>query len=320
MSQAAWETFLERFSSKDLMPEAEIIKATAKEHCPEVLARLADAQIQSLPVWDEEKADYIGLVDVMDFVATVCMMNNAKEFIEALAHREITWKEFFEREQTVFADQEIGEMCNASGRNPWCPVHESLPLHSVMDVFGKDVNVHRVPVVNDDGKVVGLIAQSKIIAFLRRELGAYEEVSQRKVSDVWDKTREPVCVNANDPTFKAFQTIINQNVNGACVVDDEGVLVGALSASDIKGSMQNAMLFSGLRLPVREYLAAAHNESLKPVSCTTSSTILSVLEQLDDHHIHRVFVVDEQSKPIGVLSLCDVITFLSLHFQASASC
>ncbi len=37
---------------------------------------------------------------------------------------------------------------DVSNRNPWAPVWEGFPLSSLMDMFAKDVNLHRVPVVD----------------------------------------------------------------------------------------------------------------------------------------------------------------------------
>ncbi len=36
-------------------------------------------------------------------------------------------------------------------------------------------------------------------------------------------------------------------------------------------------------------------------------TLEQVLQQLVEHHIHRVYVVDDDRKPIGIVSLTDVL-------------
>jgi len=125
------------------------------------------------------------------------------------------------------------------------------------------------------------------------------------------------------------------------VVDSTGSIVNTLSGSDIKVSL-GKNIFADLNLPLPEFLAKS-NEYFKrvrsrtgtnqppeallthlwhsdvqhshPVVATMSETLESVLNKLNDNHIHRLFVVDAANRPIGVLSLCDLISHLNVTFS-----
>jgi len=96
-------------------------------------------------------------------------MVDAKELAGVLSSKDIGWDEFIQKELLVFKHQTIGDMPSShypfpsfissfaddgavlvdiSERNPWAPVWEGFPLSSLLDMFSKNVNVHRVPVVD----------------------------------------------------------------------------------------------------------------------------------------------------------------------------
>lgn len=53
-----------------------------------------------------------------------------------------------------------------------------------------------------------------------------------------------------------------------------------------------------------------HTEGQRPKRvqvCKESHTLEQVINLLADHSIHRVFVVDDAKKPIGVITLKDVL-------------
>lgn len=47
--------------------------------------------------------------------------------------------------------------------------------------------------------------------------------------------------------------------------------------------------------------------SVQTVTCTLKATVREVIELLVENHIHRVFLVDDDEKLIGVVALRDVL-------------
>ncbi len=53
--------------------------------------------------------------------------------------------------------------------------------------------------------------------------------------------------------------------------------------------------------PVRHYMTA------DPVSVAPSTPVTTLARQMIDAHIHRVIVVDEDGRPLGIVSATDIL-------------
>lgn len=283
----------------------------------EVLKTLSKNNIQSVPVYDPEVKKFIGSIDMLDLLNVTVFLTEAKQIVDVVASKEITWNQYIAEENKVLADSTAGDIINASERNPWVDVYEGLPLRSLMDMFGKNVNLHRVCVSNPDGGIIGSISQSRVINFLADNINKFPEIANKKLSQWLAPRFRVVSVKPSDKTLSAFELMIQKKVSGVAIIDDNFKIVGALSASDLKRSL-STNVFTDLHLPIALYLekatvdfARSAPKSEHPVICTMDSTLQDILAILDKNHVHRIFVVDKDRKPIDILSLCDIIELLN---------
>jgi len=118
-------------------------------------------------------------------------------------------------------------------------------------------------------------------------------------------------------------------VSAVPVVDEHGKLVANFSASDLRTI--NRSYFDWLVLPILEYLHRVKDAELKhfrvtveafkafhPITCTIDSTFQSVIMSMVTNKIHRIWVVDGDMKPVGVVSIGDLFkVFLPWAFPQS---
>ena len=64
-----WQT--PQVPAKHIMPPAHIVTVSAKDDPHQAYHRLADANIRSAPVWDEEKGKFIGFLDIRDLTSFI---------------------------------------------------------------------------------------------------------------------------------------------------------------------------------------------------------------------------------------------------------
>jgi CBS-domain-containing membrane protein len=93
-------------------------------------------------------------------------------------------------------------------------------------------SVHRVPVVNEQGRVVKIISQSSIIAWINQHLSSVD--ASQTISELDLGSKSVISVSNSMPAIETFKLMETHNLSGLAVVNDRGALCGATSARDLK--------------------------------------------------------------------------------------
>jgi CBS domain-containing protein len=95
------------------------------------------------------------------------------------------------------------------------------------------------------------------------------------------------------------------------VVDDTGKLVGAMSHSDLKLIQADARMFWRLHQTVKNFLQKNRKEGYErpthPITASPTETIETALRKFQENHVHRIFIVDDNHKPTGIVTLKDIL-------------
>jgi CBS domain-containing membrane protein len=133
-------------------------------------------------------------------------------------------------------------------------------------------------------------------------------------------TRDLVLIPRQMSVRCAARLLSEACVSGAPVIDRRGVCVGVLSAMDFLRHAQREppvcerivapcvcadwQVVEVERLPgeeVAEYMTA------DPVTAPAAAPITALARMMLDAHIHRVVIVDEEGRPVGIVSATDVL-------------
>ena len=139
-------------------------------------------------------------------------------------------------------------------------------------------------------------------------------------------TKDVISVHAEDLLQSAAKVIIEHDLDGVPVVDNDGMLTGILTQYDLVSKA------SALHLPTMQFLlenmavyrkdkARFQNElgeitSLKvqdvmntdPLCFTPDTSYADAVMAFKNHHrVNPVPVVDDQKRVIGVVSRCDIL-------------
>ena len=113
----------------------------------------------------------------------------------------------------------------------------TTPDMGVFEAFElmKNEGVQRLPVLDNDGNLVGIISEKNITsAAADREVSIVEcalLLSKIKVGDVM--TKEVITVSVDDPVELAARKMSDNDISILPVVDNNGKLVGIVSRSDL---------------------------------------------------------------------------------------
>ena len=143
---------------------------------------------------------------------------------------------------------------------------------------------------------------------------AIERLVGLRVDDVMNHT--VITVNESDDMQSAAQQIFDAEVTGAPVINAIGECVGMLSASDFVGrdAGRHDLQLLTRKSPTEPYTIECLNDNLvgthmSPLVLTISAEapILTAGRMMCSEGIHRLVVVDEQKRPIGIVSTLDLV-------------
>ena len=114
--------------------------------------------IVSAPVINEETKEFLGLLDVVDILAFVVSIF---DHTSTKDHDGNIFKSLHASEK--YSKQHIGEITNIM-QNSITPVKVGTNLWEVLQIF--IAGAHRVPVIQEDGKLVSILTQVFFFFFL----------------------------------------------------------------------------------------------------------------------------------------------------------
>jgi len=261
----------------------------------------------SVPVLQKTKHRWYGFLDMADIVKYI-----TDTFGEGkLASAEDFWA-LVEKEEE-FQKKTVNDIMKypLNRRNPFHPVKKGYSLLYAMEALAKEPMLHRVPVVDDDRNLVNLITQSHMVRFLQMNMAQMGPKKNKPVAEVAGVFHQVIGANLNQRAIDAFEMLVKENVSGIAILDDEGKIHGNLSLRDLKVMSTDDRLFWRLYQPLHTFIDKVRQEDaqrprrLKTV--TVNATLEEVIDTLAEHQIHRVFIIDDNKKPIGVISLKDVL-------------
>mmetsp|Transcript_9964 Transcript_9964/g.15364 ORF Transcript_9964/g.15364 Transcript_9964/m.15364 type:complete len:334 (-) Transcript_9964:202-1203(-) len=272
--------------------------------------------ILGAPVWDEISKKYMGFFDMRDILSAVVAANKAMENESKPGHDTTVWVKSFE--EMIKEKDSLFNLTYLSARHPFmeCKIDANLVE---MATLLADPKCHRVGITNGSGsnRCVNIVSRAGLCKFLAEKVSA-DKLDEMLADAGLEYNKEIVCIQSDAPAFEAFEVMDRQNLSGLAVVDDEGKLVGNTSARDAKmaaidqGKTEMQKDILSYLAAVRQTQFAKGGKDRYPVCLIHESdaTVGRVLHLLAKTGYHRVFVTDEDSKPIGVVSVFDIIRFI----------
>lgn len=129
--------------------------------------------------------------------------------------------------------------------------------------------------------------------------------------------KKVISVYSSDLVKTAIETMATHRLHAVAVISDGGKLLTNISTSDIVLALSNGFnintsvhhLVSTVR---RQYLFNTRGSKSFPAAVTAHATnsLRSIILKLAATTLHRLYVVDGEDFPIGVVSLIDIIKAL----------
>ena len=114
---------------------------------------------------------------------------------------------------------------------------------------------------------------------------------------------EPIVVRSDAPLAEAARLLDEHRIHGLPVVDEQGVLLGVLSQTDlVRARATDHLWASWPGLQVRHLMTAP------ALTCLAGTPVQEAIGLMELNRVHRLVVVDDENRrPIGIFSTTDVV-------------
>jgi len=196
-------------------------------------------------------------------------------------------------------------------------------------------NAHRVAVLDQKGEFADVISQTRLLRHITG-MAAEAKPGPSLMGDLMllpVARLVPLTHTLSSPlgarTIDAFVAMMDVRKSALAVIDGAGSqLVGNLSASDLKQCGYDLELFARLFDTVGEFLRKGQLEKgllrpgqpglMAPYFITTRSTVGETLDRFNALKVHRLYIVDDSMRPVGVVSPVDLFRLFSAEAHAQA--
>ena len=270
------------------------------------LSRINSHNIQALPVVSTTGKGIIGTIDILDIIQELINSfdQNADRSIQQSLRRD-----FMNRRVSSLLSKRTFIISSAASLYTAVGYMIQLQQDRFVVVDRKvenDVSQLTQPEMDVDGlftlhDVVRFLVQNSIL--MRNEPEFHRSLQELGLGQNMPKT-----ISHNVIAAEAFKQIGHNCCMGLAVVDDNGCLIGNLSATDLKGVTRNNCPI--LNSPVQDFITRDQKRGWweRPFSIDLSDSLYHTIHQFVSLGIHRMYVVDQQNKPVGEVSLRDVMS------------
>eukprot|EP01116_Phalansterium_solitarium_P008443 TRINITY_DN22357_c0_g1_i1.p2 TRINITY_DN22357_c0_g1~~TRINITY_DN22357_c0_g1_i1.p2 ORF type:complete len:351 (-),score=152.56 TRINITY_DN22357_c0_g1_i1:65-1117(-) len=259
----------------------------------------------SCPVVNKTGQKYYGFIDLMDIVEFVI-----KTFGQGTLETAENYWEMVKADET-FQKRTVREIMAypLSFRSPFHPVLRGFSLLSALELMARLPNVHRIPVIDEQRRLYCVLTQSRVAQLLWRNVDKLGDVASKPIGDFRNAVKEVVRAQQTELALEAFRRMVTAHVTGVAVVNADGRLVEVLSTKDLKIISPDGRLFWRMFQQIAAFVKDL-DTAQRPgqlVTVQPTNTLSDVIRLMVQNKVHRVFVVDDAMRPVGVVTVKDVL-------------
>uniref|UniRef100_A0A336MGR6 CSON001473 protein n=1 Tax=Culicoides sonorensis TaxID=179676 RepID=A0A336MGR6_CULSO len=256
--------------------------------------------VRAAPLWDSERQEFVGMLTITDFIKILRMYytspNSSMEQLEE--HKLDTWRSAL--------SSQVKKLVSIS---PDASLYDAIKtlIHN---------RIHRLPVIDPlTGNVLYILTHKRILRFLFLYINELPKPSymQNTLRELKIGTYDNIETASEDTSIiDALEKFVERRVSALPVVDSEGRLTDIYAKFDVI-NLAAEKTYNDLNVSLKK--ANEHrNAWFEGVQrCSLDETLYTVMERIVRAEVHRLVVVDETEKVIGIISLSDLLLYLVLR-------
>ncbi|XP_055548439.1 uncharacterized protein LOC129732016 isoform X2 [Wyeomyia smithii] len=256
--------------------------------------------VRAAPLWDSKRQEFVGMLTITDFIKILKMYykspNSSMDELEE--HKLETWRSVLQE-----------EVKNLVSIGPDASLYDAIKtlIHN---------RIHRLPVIDPlTGNVLYILTHKRILRFLFLYINELPKPSymQKTLREIRIGSYDKIEIATEDTTIiTALYKFVDRRVSALPIVDAEGRLKDIYAKFDVI-NLAAEKTYNDLDVSLKT--ANEHrNAWFEGVqNCKLDETLYTVMERIVRAEVHRLVVVDENEKVIGIISLSDILLYLVLR-------
>eukprot|EP00299_Pterocystis_sp_00344_P013501 c6620_g1_i1.p1 GENE.c6620_g1_i1~~c6620_g1_i1.p1 ORF type:complete len:307 (-),score=60.53 c6620_g1_i1:46-966(-) len=290
-------SFLSEITVRDLGEPTQSLVVIKDEDLTQAFQKLLDHRLLSAPVLNHTGDRYVGFLDIRALVSSIVSMSKAqsKSFELGDFVAQLTKAKSSPDHLHVWTPEYVAKI------NPIQSVTPDDNLLLVCEKFAKGTK--RVAVVEGNGHLVRIVSQSWLIEKLAQStdpvLGAVT------LAELGVTPKKVLGCTPDKSAIEAFELMDRHHVSAIALLDEDNHLLGQVTPDNLHHFLRSEQL-KELNEPLSTLISPNQDEAAA-LSVTLESKLTEVFAALHQTKSHRLFIVDNDTRVIGVLSLKDIL-------------
>ncbi|XP_015255087.1 PREDICTED: 5'-AMP-activated protein kinase subunit gamma-2-like isoform X2 [Cyprinodon variegatus] len=256
--------------------------------------------VRAAPLWESKKQSFVGMLTITDFINILTRYYKSPmvQIYELEEHKIETWRE-------LYLQETFKPLVHIS---PDASVFEAV--HSLIKS-----KIHRLPVIDPvSGNALYILTHKRILKFLQlfvceMPMPAFmkqtlEELAVGTYSNI-------AYIHPDTPLITALSVFTHRRVSALPVVDDNGKVVDIYSKFDVI-NLAAEKTYNNLDMTVTQALRHRSQYFEGVMKCNKLETLETIVDRIVKAEVHRLVVVDDESRIVGIVSLSDILQALIL--------
>ncbi|XP_076744743.1 5'-AMP-activated protein kinase subunit gamma-2 isoform X1 [Maylandia zebra] len=256
--------------------------------------------VRAAPLWESKKQSFVGMLTITDFINILTRYYKSPmvQIYELEEHKIETWRELYLQET-------------------FKPLVHISPDASVFEAVHSLIKnkIHRLPVIDPvSGNALYILTHKRILKFLQlfvceMPMPAFmkqtlEELSVGTYTNI-------AYIHPDTPLITALSVFTHRRVSALPVVDHHGKVVDIYSKFDVI-NLAAEKTYNNLDVTVTQALRHRSQYFEGVMKCNKLETLETIVDRIVKAEVHRLVVVDEESRIVGIVSLSDILQALVL--------
>jgi CBS domain-containing protein len=295
-----------------------VIWISSDETVESALRKLLDHKITGAPVLDGDRKvkGFVDYLDLMAFLVKTCTKpltdviqgESRKLTTDDMGMMKLRSKEF--RMSKVLDTILSGDF--ESERSSHMIMYEDQDVREAIKAFSS--GIHRILLLKrQNNQIAGILSQVDLLSALAQDPKMKQ--FQRPIGELQNKTTKLLMVPASNTAIDSFIYMYDNRLSSIAMVNEhKDRLLGNLSAADLRGAMDD---FNLLLRSTMDYLGYSYKQSgreLGVVYAPPNTSLHQAIMMMQQYHIHRIYLAEQDMKPQAVISFTDMAKeLMGLH-------